>query len=298
MARGGMIRELAVLAVLVCALFLPVCAAASGPVAETRDLLVSAPPGGVPDGQLRALAGQTQALLDRILEFWSMDSGVERFGKIRILFDESRRGQCTSVFYWNRDSGRPVREVRVSGCADAPQMLAHKLTSAVFPQKDKLLRNMLGILSETRLGNPATFPLCGIGADAWGAALIRTKTFIPLRDLGPDDASWGMEEEGGRVTVFDRARQHAAYAEAGSFAEFLFRTYGLEKLRRLQRLSQDRPRPMQEVFGESLEALEARWLDALQRDGAALAEPLAAQLLREDRAGACEAARHRSAGRQ
>lgn len=291
MARGRMIRELAALAILVCGLLLPVCAAASGPVAETRDLLVSAAPGVVPDGQLQALAGQTQALLDRVLEFWSADSGVERFGRIRVLFDEPRRGQCASVFFWNRNSGRPVREVRVSGCADAPQMLAHKLTSAVLPQKDKLLRNMLGILSESRLGNPATFPLCGLSADAWALALVRSGRFVPLRDLGPDDASWGMEEEGGRVTVFDRARQHAAYAEAGSFAEFLFRTYGIEKLRRLQRLSQDQPRPMQEVFGDGLEALEARWLKALDRDGAGLAEPLAARLLREDPAGACEAAR-------
>ena len=147
-------------------------------------------------------------------------------------------------------------------------MMAHKLTSAVFPQKDKLIRNMMGILTEAQVGNPLTFPMCGFGSDEWVLALLKTKSYIPLNELGPDHESWGMKDAGGgKLSILDKAKQHKAYAETGSFGNYLFKTYGINKIKRLQRLSQEKDRPWQDVFGISLQELEANWLKHLRTNG-------------------------------
>jgi hypothetical protein len=168
-------------------------------------------------------------------------------------------------------------------------MLAHKLTSAVFPQKDKLIRNMMGIVTEAQVGNPLTFPMCGLTSAAWVLALRETGGFIPLGELGPDHASWGMEDAGGgKLSVHDEERQHAAYAEAGSFATYVVETYGVGKLKQVQRRSQDAERPFKEVFGADLAELEARWL-AWVKAGRASDEDVAraVKLLEKDPADAC-----------
>ena len=64
--------------------------------------------------------------------------------------------------------------------------------------------------------------------------------------------------------VKDRAKQHASYLEAGSFGEFLITTYGTEKMKQFNRLSRNRPRHWKEVFGITLEQLEAKWLEAIK----------------------------------
>lgn len=147
-------------------------------------------------------------------------------------------------------------------------MMAHKLTSAVFPQKDKLIRNLMGIHTEAQIGNPLTFPMCGFGSDEWVLALLSRKSYIPLSDLGPDHESWGMKDAGsGKLSILDKAKQHKAYAETGSFGNYLFKTYGVEKIKRLQRLSQEKNRPWAETFGTGLRELEANWLRDLQTNG-------------------------------
>lgn len=250
--------------VLAAALWFPGAARAASAAIETRHLVVSDATGNVPDARLRDLAGQAQAMLERVLVFWSADSGVERFGKIRIILDVPRRGNYSCVFYWDGRGPERVRCVRVFGFDKPVQMLAHKLTSAVFPQQDKLIRNMMGILAEEQLGNPLTFPRCGFGSDDWVLALRKAGAYVPLQELGPDHGSWGMKDAGGgMLMVLDRPRQHRSYAEAGSFGRYLFQTYGLGKILRLQRLSQEIKRPWREVFGLDLQELEAQWLAAL-----------------------------------
>jgi hypothetical protein len=198
------------------------------------------------------------------------------------------------------EDGRRVRAVRVFGSPAAPHMLAHKLTSALMPQRDKLLRNMLGILSERRLGNPDAFPMCGHGADAWVLAFLDAGTFLPLRDLGPDHAAWGMADAGGgRMQVLDRARQQRAYAEAGSFAEWLLTTFGLDALKRLQRLSQGDGRPFRAALGSDLEELEGRWLAALRAREPELRDEatLLGRIFANNPSRACYAAQAQAAGR-
>ena len=147
-------------------------------------------------------------------------------------------------------------------------MMAHKLTSAVFPQKDKLIRNLMGILTEARIGNPLTFPMCGFRSDEWVSALLATNSYIPLAELGPDHESWGMKDAGGgRLLILDKTRQHKAYAEAGSLGNYLFKTYGIDRIKRLQRLSQEKDRPWPDAFGIGLRDLEANWLKDLQTNG-------------------------------
>ena len=62
--------------------------------------------------------------------------------------------------------------------------MVHKLTHALFPTEDKLIRNMMGIPTELRFGNPCSFPMCGYDPDAWVTAIRRTGSYIPLDGLG------------------------------------------------------------------------------------------------------------------
>jgi len=217
--------------------------------------------------QLKSLADQAQTMLERILAFWAADPGIDRFGKIRVIFDLPRRDIYSSVFYWEKKESERIRIVQVFSSEGSPQMMAHKLTSAVFPQKDKLIRNMMGILTEAQIGNPLTFPMCGYCSDEWVLALLEMKTYIPLNKLGPDHESWGMKDAGGgKLMILDKAKQHTAYAEAGSFSNYLFQIYGINKIKQLQRLSQEKDRPWQDVFGISLQQLEDNWLKALREN--------------------------------
>jgi hypothetical protein len=226
---------------------------------------VSYATGKLSNDQLKSLADQAQAMLENILTFWSADPGIARFGKIRVVFDVPRRDVYSSVFYWDKKDGRPTRIVGVFGTDGLPQMMAHKLTSAVFPNKDKLIRNMMGILTEVQVGNPLTFPMCGFGSDDWVLALLKTKSYIPLNKLGPDHESWGMRDDGGgRLSIHDKAKQHRAYAETGSFGTYLFTTYGINKIKQFNRLSHKKDRPWREVFGIDLQELEANWINTLR----------------------------------
>lgn len=278
--------------VLLLALALP--AAGSLPVraaeAETAHLVVRDPAGRLGPAQLQERANRIEGLFARVLDLWEADPGVERFGKIRVVLVPPGQALRLSVFRWAREGDRKVREVLAAPPDGPPQMLAHKLTSAVFPSKDKLVRNMMGEVSELRLGNPQAFPGCGLGADAWVLALHRLGLFLPLAELGPDHASWGMgENEKGVPSTRDADRRHRAYAEAASFGAFLFDRYGMAKLKEFCRQTGDTGRPWEAVYGAGLDALEARWRDALAQDAVRL-EPdaaRAADLYAKDPAAAC-----------
>jgi hypothetical protein len=143
--------------------------------------------------------------------------------------------------------------------------MAHKLTTAVFPHKDKLIRNVMGVPTEEQVGNPLTFPGCGFSCDDWVRAFIKINSFIPLNELGPDDESWGHPIGlDGIPHVTDRAKQSKGYAEAGSFGKYLILAYGINKIKRFYELSDRKGRPWQDIFGMTLQELEANWLKALQ----------------------------------
>jgi hypothetical protein len=263
-----MIRGTIIVTIVVAGLLIAGLPQASSAIIETRELIISDATGKLSDDQLKSLADQAQAMLGRILAFWSANAGVDRLEKIRVVFDVPRKDVYSSVFYWEKKDGKRIRIVRVFKSEGSPQMMAHKLTSAVFPQKDKLIRNMMGILTEAQVGNPLTFPMCGFGSDEWVLTLLETKSYIPLNELGPDHESWGMKDAGGgKLSILDKTRQHKAYAETGSFGDYLFKTYGIDKIKRLQRLSQEKDRPLQDVFGIGLQELEANWLKHLRANG-------------------------------
>jgi hypothetical protein len=263
-----MIRRVIIVSTLLAGLFIAGLSQALSEVVETQHLIVSDATGKFSNDQLKSLADQAQAMLGRILVFWSADSGVDRMGKIRVVFDAPRREVYSSVFYWGKKDGGRIRIVQVFKSEGFPQMMAHKLTSAVFPQKDKLIRNMMGILTEDQVGNPITFPMCGFSSAEWVLALLKTKTYIPLNELGPDHDSWGMKDTGdGKLLILDKAKQHKAYAETGAFGDYLFKTYGINKIKQLQRLSQRKERPWQDVFGIGLPELEDNWLKHLKANG-------------------------------
>ena len=268
-----MIRIAIVLSMFAAGLLTPAVSWASDKTVETAHLIVSDATGNLTNEQLTRLADQAQETLNRILTFWSADPGIERLGKIRVVFDVPRRDVYSSVFYWEKKGDQRIRIVQVFGTDGAPQMMAHKLASAVFPQKDKLIRNIMGILTEAQVGNPLTFPMCGFCSDEWVLALLEMKSYIPLNELGPDHESWGMKDAGdGKLSIFDKPKQHKAYAEAGSFGNYLFETYGIKKIKQLQRLSQEKDRPWQDVFGISLQELEANWLKQLKANGTTIEE--------------------------
>jgi hypothetical protein len=274
---------------------------ASSAVIETQHLIVTDATGKLSNDQLKSLADQAQSMLGRILAFWSADGGVERLGKIRVVFDAPRREVYSSVFYWGKEDGRRIRIVQVFKSEGSPQMMAHKLTSAVFPQEDKLIRNMMGILTEAQVGNPLTFPMCGFSSHDWVLAYLETKSYIPLNELGPDHESWGMKDTGGgKLLILDKAKQHKGYAEAGSFADYLFKTYGINRIKRLQRLSQEKDRPWQDVFGMDLQELEANWLKHLRTNEETRKDSVSTvlKLSERDPGTACSEAQKRAPGRE
>jgi len=244
-------------------------AQASGLIIETRQLTVSDAAGKLSDERLKALAAQAQDALDRIQAFWAVDDRTEQSGKIQVVFDDPRKGvYYASVFHRGRGLNRRTRFVRVFGCEGPPLEMVHKLTSAIFPHPDKLIRNMMGVPTEERLGNLLAFPGCGFSSDTWVSAFLKMKVLIPLDQLGEDHESWGMRiGRDGYPYVFDRDRQTRAYAEAGSFGDFLIRTYGVGKIRKFYELSERGRRPWQDVFGATLHELEANWLKSLQGGG-------------------------------
>lgn len=260
-----MIRVAIVLSMLMAVLSTPATSPGSGVTLETPQLMVSDATGKLSKEQLKPLTDHAEETLKKVLAFWSADPGIARYGKIRVIFDAPRRDLYSSVFYWGKKGEQRIRIVQVFGTDGTPQMLAHKLTSAVFPQKDKLIRNMMGILTETQVGNPLTFPMCGFSSDDWVWAFLKRKSYIPLSELGPDHESWGMKDAGGgKLSIHDKAKQHKAYAEAGSFANYLFSTYGINTIKQLHRLSHEKERPWEDVFRIGLQELEANWLKTLR----------------------------------
>jgi hypothetical protein len=252
---------------IICAIWLstPGLSQATNLRLETADLVVSNSTGDLSEERLRELSTLAQETLNKILALWSVDSGIERFGKIRVIFDTPRRDIYSSLTTWTREEGKLRRIVHVYGARESPQMMAHKLTSAVFPQKDKLIRNVMGIVTEMQIGNPASFPMCGFASDDWVSAFLAAKSYIPLSSLGPEHESWGMRDRGGgQLSIYDEARQHKAYSEAGSFGSYLFQVYGVNKIKQFNRLSHDKARPSQDAFGATMQELEANWLAALK----------------------------------
>ena len=171
---------------------------------ETAHLIVTDATGKLSSGQLERLAGDAQETMNKVLSFWLANPKISRFGKIRVIFDAPRREVYSSVFYWDKKGGKATRVVQVFGTEGAPQMMAHKLTSAIFPQKDKLIRNIMGILSEAQIGNPLTFPMCGFDSGDWVSAFLENGSYIHLRELGPDHESWGMRDAGGGKLTIDQ----------------------------------------------------------------------------------------------
>jgi hypothetical protein len=267
--KKPMTRRVIVVLILLAGLLIAGLSQASNAIIETQHLIVSDATGKLSNARLKSLADQAQAMFERILAFWSVDSGIGQFGKIRVIFDAPRRRDYyTSVVdLAYKEDGRRVRAVRVFGAERSPQEMAHKLTHAVFLHEDKLIRNMIGVSTEEQVGNPLSWPGCGFSSDDWVLAILKTKTFIPLNELGPDHESWGMKVAGdGFPSVFDRARQSRAYAEAGSFGSYLIRTYGINKIKQFYELSVRKERPWQDIFGIGMQELEANWLKTLQAD--------------------------------
>jgi hypothetical protein len=134
--EGGkkpMIRRVIAVSIFVAGLLIAGISQASSAIIETQHLIVSDATGNLSNAQLKSLADQAQAMVERILAFWSADPGIDRFGKIRVVFDVPRRDVYSSVFYWENKDGERIRIVRVFRAEGSPQMMAHKLTSAVFP---------------------------------------------------------------------------------------------------------------------------------------------------------------------
>jgi hypothetical protein len=263
-----------------------------GAEVETSDLIIRDDTGNMSPEIFAKLVETVKGTLAEILKFWSADTKTEKWGKIVVEFEKALPKATSSVFLWGKEEGKKVRIVKVYGGGEYPHLLAHKLTSAVFPNPDKLIRNMMGEASEIRFGNPISFPMCGCKTDEWVLALRKIGSYIPLTKIGPEHRDWGMEMQNGVPHVTDRARQHTCYAEAGSFGEYLVETYGTEKVKQFNRLSSTTPRPWQDAFGSALEKLEADWLQTLESKGRGCEDRVAllVKLLRKNPTDACTAA--------
>jgi hypothetical protein len=257
-----MARKLLVSAMAFCLVLISIPGA--GETVETERLIIRDITGNISSERFEKLVSKVDSNLTRILQFWSTDPRIEQFGKIVVEFDHPLPKSKSSIFFFRKENGKQVRIVRVFGEDEYPHLLAHKLTSALFPNPDKLIRNMMGEASEMRFGNPQSFPMCGCEKDCWVIALSQTGFYIPLTRIGPDHSDWGMEIENNVPKVKDRVKQHASYVEAGSLGEFLIQTYGIEKMKQFNLQSRNNLRPWEEVFGITIEQLEAKWLEAVR----------------------------------
>jgi len=259
---------------------------------ETEDFAVRDLTGQLSDDRMLQLTTRVEEQLKKVLDFWAVDSGVNRLGKIRLEFEKPRAGTYGTVFLMVKEGNVKVRVVRVFGVMEQPQMVAHKLTHAVFPSPDKLVRNMMGIPMEIRFGDSLTFPMCGFSHHEWVTVFRKNKSYIPLSKLGPDHEEWGMTTRQGVPIVLDKAKQHIMYAESGSFGDFLLSTYGMNKVKRFYKLSAGEKRPWEEVFESSFTELETKWLQALdagpQQEGKNIA--LLLKMVKDDPEKACSEA--------
>ena len=227
--------------------------------------------------------------MSNVKVYWEVNQKSDPSDVILVEFVRQVHRVPSTFFFFRPENGRRVKVVRVYGGGEEPHQLAHKLTSALFPHPDKLVRNMMGEASEKRFGNPISFPMCGYAVDDWVAAFIRTDSYIPLAGIGTSHESWGMEIVNNVPVVKDRKKQHASYAEAGSFGQFLLETFGPGKMKEFYRRTQLSNRPWREVFGSPLEELEQRWLDKVKQKAAENPEITAAAVSfwRKDPRSAC-----------
>lgn len=259
---------------------------------ENERLIIRDIRGNIPPEMFEKLVSKTDETLTKVLQFWSTDPRTKQFGKIIVEFDHSDPKANYSFFFFRQEGGKKVRVVGVFGGDENPHHLAHKLTSAVFPNSDKLIRNMMGEASEIRFGNPLSFPMCGFDKDCWVIALLQAGSYIPLAKIGPEHSDWGMEIQNNLPKVKDRAKQHTSYLEAGSFGEFLINTYGIEKMKQFNQLSVNKPRPWKEVFRVALEQLEAKWIEEIRSRSQGKEETISAllKLLKDSPNTACTSA--------
>jgi hypothetical protein len=265
---------------------------ATGAPFENERLIIRDITGNISPEMFEKLVSKADSTLTKVLQFWSTDPRIKQFGKIIVEFDHSDPKANYSFFFFRQEKGQKVRVVGVFGGDEYPHHLAHKLTSAVFPNPDKLIRNMMGEASEMRFGNPLSFPMCGFDKDCWVIALSQAGSYIPLTKIGPDHSDWGMEIQNNLPKVRDRPKQHASYLEAGSFGEFLINTYGIEKMKQFNLLSVNKPRPWKEVYGIALEQLEAKWLEAVRSRSQGKEETISTlvKLLKDNPITACSSA--------
>ena len=257
---------------------------------ETSHLIVRDRTGQLTHEQVREVADRADKALKEILIFWSEDPKINELGKIRVELERPRgRGEFYgSVFKWGLEGGNKIRIVYVFGVDREPQGMVHKLTHAIFPNDDKLIRNMMGIPMEVLFGNRLTFPMCGFNNSTWVLALRRLKISIPLAKMGPEHESWGMTTQAGLPTFTNRRIQHIAYAEAGSFGLYLLDAYGVDKIKEFYRLSLQGKRPWKDALGLTLEELEANWvrsLDSIQERDQDISELM--KLFRRSQDRAC-----------
>jgi hypothetical protein len=263
----------------------------AGPV-ETTNLIVRDLTGKMSSDKLNAFAAKAESTLARVLDFWATGPGLDQYGKIQIEVEKALPAASSSVFFMKKEKDRQVRVVRVYGSEDNPHLLAHKLTHALFPHPDKLIRNMMGIPSELRFGNPMSFPQCCFSDDEWVMATIKAKTYVPLGELGPDHLDWGMEMNEGVPRVKDKAKQHAMYVVSGSFGEYMVRTFGTDRVKKFYRLSKQGKRPWEEAFGVPLKEIETGWLQDVKSRyrGDEKSISTLATLIKKDPAAACTGA--------
>jgi len=256
--------------ILPCALFLSLLVHGSAAEAEncietTHLVVCDLTRGQLSSERLNELSNQAQQGLDQVLKFWSADARIEKLGKIWLEFERPRGGTYGTQFQMNMRNGARVRVVRVSGVKKGPQNMLHKLTIAIFPSPDKLIRCMLGPTMEELIGNRQSFPMCGFSHDSWVLSIRRMGAYIPLVKIGPDHESWGMTStRDGWAKVTDDWKQHIAYAEAESFGKYLLHVYGTEKIKAFYRLSNQGKERHWEVFGSTLDELEKNWIEYLE----------------------------------
>jgi hypothetical protein len=288
-----MIKYYFTLVTIIYFVFISISVAASATV-ETENLIIRDVTEKLSPEELEKFAHKTDLTFAAVLKFWEADPRIQKLGKIIIEYNHPLPKANASLFFWKKEGGQRVRVVKVFGGDENPSQLAHKLTSALFPNPDKLIRNMMGEAAEKRFGNTLSFPMCGFDKDQWIMAIQKEGLYIPLTNIGSKHSDWGMDIVNDWPTVTDRVKQHISYLEAGSFGEFLIDTYGIDKMKHFYKLSLNEERPWQQIYGITLMQLETKWLGDIKLKTKAKEGEISrlASLLRSNPAQACFSAQN------
>jgi hypothetical protein len=211
---------------------------------------------------------------------WATEEGwrYSALPDLRVVVGDRYKISKSLVPAWFGHAGHmefPARRVAARKAA-----IAHELVHVLFPNGNRLLAECLAVYVQAKIGGNPAFP--NFGQRLHEVARARLREMVPeftpgcpeslaninLADLDEIATPGPLALKVGQNVYGEEPRgQAAVYPIAGSLAEFLVETHGMEKLRRLymrtplapHERNPGLPGRWSDVYGRSFADLELEW---------------------------------------